>query len=251
VPVPVSLSTRAFAVAARSAGAPRDAVVRQAFAVEIAAQGGREIAFTLSTASVDRSGDVIDQAGWQLDGYRRNPVVLWAHDPRQLPIGRAVEVGVEDGRLRAVAEFVTADLNPQGERVFRMLREGWLGAVSVGFIPLAWDWAEGEDRAGGIDFKRQELTEFSVVPVPANPDTLVETRALAGEGEDPIAGWARDVLGVTAGDVVISAARLERLEAAHAELVARKAAEMVTPPPPARLPKITEAYARLASLGRR
>ncbi|MBL8659392.1 MAG: HK97 family phage prohead protease [Rhodospirillales bacterium] len=248
--MPAPMSTRAFAVAARTDGVPKDTVVRQAFAVEIAPQAGREIAFTLSTGDEDRSGDIVDPRGWRLDAYRRNPVVLWAHDTRQLPIGRAVDIALEDGRLRAVAEFATADLNPQGERVYRMLREGYLSAVSVGFIPLEWDWADGEARAGGIDFKAMDLTEFSVVPVPANPNSLIETRGVPAD-EDAIAGWARDVLGVTAGDMIVPARRLERLEKAHAELVARKAAEMVAPPPPPRLPRITEAYARLASLGRR
>ena len=131
-----------------------------------------------------------------------------------------------------------------------MLREGYLSAVSVGFVPLEWDWADDEARAGGIDFKAMDLTEFSVVPVPANPNSLIETRAVPGD-DDAIAGWARDVLGVAAGDAIVPAARLERLEKAHAELVAIKAAALVSPPPPRPLPKITEAYARLASLGRR
>ena len=30
------------------------------------------------------------QAGWIFDNYDRNPVVLWGHDDRQLPVARAI-----------------------------------------------------------------------------------------------------------------------------------------------------------------
>jgi hypothetical protein len=35
----------------------------------------------------------------------------------------------------------------------------------------------------GIDFKRQELLEFSVVPVPANANALIEARSYRGQRE--------------------------------------------------------------------
>ena len=60
---------------------------------------------------------------------------------------------------------------------FQLYAEGFLHAVSVGFRPLDWRWAAGEERADGIDFQRQELLEFSCVPVPANPEALVAVRA--------------------------------------------------------------------------
>ena len=40
----------------------------------------RSMAFVISTAEVDRHGDVIMAEGWQLDSYQNNPVFLWAHD---------------------------------------------------------------------------------------------------------------------------------------------------------------------------
>jgi len=36
----------------------------------------REITFTISTSGVDRDGDILDQAGWELGNYIKNPVVL-------------------------------------------------------------------------------------------------------------------------------------------------------------------------------
>jgi hypothetical protein len=38
----------------------------------------------------------------------------------------------------------------------------------------------------GIDFKRQELLEFSIVPVPANANALIEARAYGGSRDPSI-----------------------------------------------------------------
>ena len=49
------------------------------------------ISFVLSTDEVDRHGDVIATAGWNLDSYRKNPGFLWAQDYARPVLGRAVE----------------------------------------------------------------------------------------------------------------------------------------------------------------
>lgn len=148
--------------------------------------GDRRLRFTISTGSVDRDNDTIDPAGWELDAYRANPVVLWAHDHRALPVARALEVGVTSGRLMAVAEFASHQF---AQTVFELYRDGFMRATSVGFRAL-----EHERNAhGGVRFKRQELLEFSCVPVPANAEALV---AASGKGiaVEHVKNWAREVL---------------------------------------------------------
>src|SRR5690606_23849409 len=121
--------------------------------------------FTISTDSVDRENDTISVEGWDLETYRRNPVVLWAHSRIDTPIGRAIEVGVRDGALRSTAEFDLDD--PFATLVYRKLKRGFLNAVSVGFVPKEWTW---DETRGGFNFLRQELVEYSVVPVPMNAE---------------------------------------------------------------------------------
>ena len=53
-----------------------------------AEQTDSKITFVASTANPDRYGDVVDQKGWNLKAYERNPVVLLNHNPNQLPIGK-------------------------------------------------------------------------------------------------------------------------------------------------------------------
>ena len=149
----------------------------------------RALRFTISTDSVDREQDRIAIAGWDLTAYRKNPVVLWGHDASRLPIGRAFDVAVEDGALKASVEFIP-DSTPEGgqfaESVYRLARGGFIAATSVGFRPLKWDYTSDKDRGGddwwpGIDFEEQELVELSIVTVPANPEALVDA-PLPGEG---------------------------------------------------------------------
>jgi HK97 family phage prohead protease len=149
----------------------------------------RALRFTISTGSVDRERDTIAIAGWDLSNFKNNPVVLWGHDASRLPIGRAFDVTIEGGALKASVEFIPDD-TPEGgqfaEAVYRLARGGFIAATSVGFRPLKWDYSTDKDRGAddwfpGIDFAEQELVEFSIVTVPANPEALVDA-PLPGEG---------------------------------------------------------------------
>lgn len=160
-------------------------VQRKQFHTEVrAADGDRRLRFVISTGDEDREGDTINPEGWVLDNYRRNPVVLWAHDHSALPVAKAHEISAQDGRLIAVAEFATHDF---ADEVYQLYRERFLRATSVGFRPLEWS----RNEAGGVDFLEQELVEFSCVPVPANPNALI---AAAGKPTPQLRRWAREVL---------------------------------------------------------
>jgi HK97 family phage prohead protease len=173
--------------------APEGAAVYKTFtADEIKAVDGEERAhtFTLSTATPDRDRDVIGQDGWKLNAFKKNPVVLWAHSYDQLPLGKASKIKVVDGKLQAKTEWAPAEANPFAEQVHQLIKGGFLSAVSVGFKPLKWNFNE---QRGGIDFQEQELLEFSVVPVPANAEALIESRAYDGAVEE-LEAWATKTL---------------------------------------------------------
>ena len=130
--------------------------------------------FTISTATPDRMNDSVAVDGWRLDAYKKNPLVLWSHDGSMLPVGRASAVWVQGNKLKATAEFAPADVNPFAERVRKMVERGFLNATSVGFAPIKFKFSEDKSRPLGIDFLEQELLEFSIVSVPANPDALID-----------------------------------------------------------------------------
>lgn len=134
------------------------------------ATGMEQFTFVASTETVDREGDIIMSDGWDLEAYSRNPVVLFGHDYRSLPVGRAVAVKIEQSQLHVSVDFTPDDVNPDGYRIYKLVQAGFLNAVSVGFRPIKYIW---NDEHNGYDFQGQELLELSIVPVPANQEALL------------------------------------------------------------------------------
>lgn len=162
-------------------------VLRRAMETEVRAVEGEErsLDFVISTASVDRYGDTVALDGWKLTNFRKNPVVLWMHDNTMLPVGKASNVRVEDGALKARVTFTPSGMVKYNDIVLEMLKGGFLSATSVGFAPIKYAFVDKPDRQFGIDFLEQELLEFSIVTVPANAEALIEGRSL--EATPPIA----------------------------------------------------------------
>lgn len=139
------------------------------------AEGAPRIEFIITDESIDRENDRISIDGWTLDEYKRNPVVLWAHSSRDLPVAKAITLERSLDQLRSVAEFTPQDVNPFGHMVYRLYKAGFLHAVSVGFRPTEYSY--DPDRGYGINFLKQTLLEYSAVPVPANPNALAIARS--------------------------------------------------------------------------
>lgn len=205
-----------FRAAARAGNAPNTAIFRvQVSEPKALGDDSRKIRFCFSDGSVDRVGDTIDPRGWDVTGFTKNPVALWAHDSFEPPIGRASNLLVEDLRLMGDIEFASPDLYPFADTIYRLVKAKYINATSVGFIPLEYHWSDDDDREYGIDFERQELVEISVVPVPCNSNALAEARA-KGIDTRPLVEWAERTLD-SGGKIIIPRAELERLRKAAKE----------------------------------
>lgn len=173
-----------------SGDASNDVLLRKEFVTEVEPGADRTIKFTISTGSADREKDIINPSGWDTTNYLQNPVVLFAHDYDSLPVARAISLRQDGDTLVAEAQFADAELNPMAEQVYQMLKQGFLRGASVGFRPLSYQFNE---ERGGVDFDKQELLEFSVVPVPANPGALMSAGLKAADVA-LITKWAKDTL---------------------------------------------------------
>ena len=168
-----------------------------------AEEEGLKLFFTISTPHVDRDGDIIDQTGWDLDEYKKNPVVLWAHDSSSPPVARAnatylspvanKSTGDDQIHLMSVAEFPSRDLYPFANMVGRLYKNGFLHGASVGFLPVEYEMNKEREGFAPVDFKAQKLLEWSAVPVPSNPEGLVQARS-AGIDLVPMIEWAEKIL---------------------------------------------------------
>jgi hypothetical protein len=131
------------------------------------------VPWTFSNGAVDRYLERIDPAGWELDSFRRNPVVQWAHRSDIPAIGKAAGVGVGQGALTGEVVFHPREIDPCGWSIGERVRFGSLTAGSVGFIVLQIEIPEPNPDTELI-YRRQELVEFSICNVPANPFALVQ-----------------------------------------------------------------------------
>jgi hypothetical protein len=127
-------------------------------AIKAAGDNAGSFKVVISTADEDRQGDQLDQSKWKLENYKENPVVLWAHNYTDPPIGICTSISVEGGQLIAVGKFAPSELNPFAAQIAGLYDAGFIKATSVGYM-------QHED--GYL-----ELLEFSFVPVPANPFAL-------------------------------------------------------------------------------
>lgn len=124
-----------------------------------------------STSVLDRDRELIKTEGWELDNFKKNPVILLSHEYRQPPIGKALWIKKDENGLKFKAQFAKTQV---AEEVFQLYKDGFMRAFSVGFIPKEWEDGDLEDeKKPRRIYTRQELLEISAVSVPSNPEALV------------------------------------------------------------------------------
>ena len=150
------------------------------------------LSYIASTDQVDRYGDVVDQSGWDLSGFKSNPVILFNHHQDSLPIGKAKNIEVRDNRLEIDIEFDMSD--EYSAKIARKAEGGFLNAVSVGFAPIEFstrgdlprDHKAFEEKSTGNYYHRSELLEVSLVTVPANAGAIETPHAAKQFGFDDL-----------------------------------------------------------------
>jgi len=117
----------------------------------------------------DRMGDVVDAQGWELGNFKKNPVMLWSHNPSNPPVARADKVWVDDKGLQVKGTWAPT---PFAQELRTLFENGFLNALSVGFIPLEMS----PNKENGFNITKQELYEISWVGIPADPRALATSR---------------------------------------------------------------------------
>ena len=137
----------------------------------------------MSDESVDRMGDVIEPAGWDLSsfkpGQKFNPIALFNHKADQV-VGQWADVRVKAGRL--IGRFMPAEPGSSAiaDTVRKLIEQNILRAVSVGFEPIEREPLndKSDEFFGPFRFKRQALLEASIVSVPANPNAVAIAKSM-------------------------------------------------------------------------
>lgn len=142
---------------------------------------------TASTNDVDRDNEIVLPTGIDRKMFRKNPVILWAHDSSKMPLGYSLWEKVEGDALKAFIKFADRPADhPEAaewpaDTAFSLVEQKVLRGVSIGFLPLDArpplekeivanpKWA-GASRV----ITKSLLCEISIVPVGCNQNALVE-----------------------------------------------------------------------------
>lgn len=146
-------------------------------------------ALRIIAATAGRKGDGLNLTmdGADLARFQSNPVVGYGHQywgREGLPIGRSDKTWIDDDKLMMDVSFDQED--DFARTVERKYRDGYLNAFSIGFD--VWDVDDNGVPRGW------ELFEVSAVPLPMDPNAVVEsgrelalTRALGLDPADAVA----------------------------------------------------------------
>jgi HK97 family phage prohead protease len=151
------------------------------FALAANREAGDGIPWILSTFDLDRFFERIDPAGWDYKRYMDNPVIEWAHLYDIPAIGKAEGLFTDDKGLHGSVVFNKKDYDPFGWAIGERVKAGIIRAGSVGFRVIEIEIPDKETAKDGttLIFRKQELLEFSICNVPANPWALVKPMALS------------------------------------------------------------------------
>ncbi|MDE2102041.1 MAG: AAA family ATPase [Patescibacteria group bacterium] len=148
------------------------------------------IPFIVTTLREDRDGDVVVPMGIETGNFELNAVWFFGHQQHPIPIGK----GVKDGKLSfAKAERLAKagcwfdPRDPDSVMIYHKVKDGFLNATSIAFVPLQARRRDREEEKGIFDrahphtqpmqppgwlFERVDLTEISIVGVPSNAGAI-------------------------------------------------------------------------------
>lgn len=176
-------------------GTQRKQLSEVTFSADKTLAAKRQIRVTAASGKADRVGDIIKIDGIDLTNFSANPVVLWAHDHDGLPVARAVESGVVNGRLVMTFQFATAEEYAFADTVYKLIIGGFINAVSIGARIKSATWIKDEDgNIIGRKFTELELLEVSIVPIPADSKALITAVKSGAVEEADFQEWVAKTL---------------------------------------------------------
>lgn len=153
----------------------------------------------VTTPKKDRDGDILRTEGAEIDPFMP---LLWHHIP-SMPVGKMIKVLVHNKKRLVVATAVID--SALGHDVAALVEFGAL-RISHGFRPLEFEALESKEEDGepvGLDIKRFEIMEQSVVSVPSNTDAVISA-ADRGKLSDPmVKQWASSLRKGTPASVAV------------------------------------------------
>lgn len=151
------------------------------------------VEFVASDETLDCHREIVRASGWKFTHFAKNAPFVDSHDYSSITklLGQVTGWRVEKGQLIETVQY-SLEANTLASWAFKMVRDGFLKAVSVGFVPLRlaskWD-ATPADFLSAINelkldaqtaakltviYLEQEQIELSQCVIGANPNALAK-----------------------------------------------------------------------------
>lgn len=159
-------------------------MIHKAFSADVSVgEGDRSVTAKISTAAVDRDGEVLVPMGCNTKDFEKNPVVFLNHNYFDLPVGKCVAIKRTDEAIVAKTVFAErpadypADKEWVPDTLLSLFKQGVVKGFSVGFTPIEVRPATEKDAAKygkGVNrvFGKWNMLEYSVAPLPANQEAV-------------------------------------------------------------------------------
>jgi HK97 family phage prohead protease len=186
------LGVKKEAVGSHKVSGDVELIASEPFTLAADGEAAQGLHWTLSTYDLDRFSERIDPAGWDIRAYLENPVVEWAHNYLIPAIGKIESLHADGKGLHGVVVFNGKEYDAFGWGIGQRVKSGVIRAGSVGFRPLEIEIPGKEDSKDGttLIFRKQELVEFSICNVPANPRALAnKSEQVTGNRENASQFW--------------------------------------------------------------
>lgn len=143
----------------------------------------RVLQYTTTNEARDRYGDIVRAKGADLASYKKNPVIMLAHNYQGFPVGASINIWIntQDRSIPAWGLFFDdrVDISGRSELTFKFGLSGGMKACSIGFIPKESYRPSSSDDAEkmglgkyGVEYLKWEYLEWSPCGIPANPEAL-------------------------------------------------------------------------------
>ena len=178
---------------------PKDIIIKE---------GERAAVRLVSTANLDRDGEILIPKGVMLDDFRQAPSVLYAHDYKGLPIGsdqwiKTVSQGILAKTVYAKHQFA--------EDVYQCVKDKHLRSNSVGFIPV--DFHSMDTDKEGFSQCQDVLEKEYGIPrdVSGKAKTIYSKWILLEHSDVPVASNAQSLnIAVSKGILNLQSERLKK-----------------------------------------
>lgn len=156
-------------------------------------EGSRTDVSTITTDAVDHQKEVVLPSGLDFAVFRANPVVPFSHNYDTLPVGKCTWIKGSGNGIAAMTKYAKCPPNHTDwlpDAILSMMQEGMCTGKSIGFIPQHMRAPTAEEvarrpelKAANVVIDKARLLEYSIAPVPCNPDalTVAVSKSLGGD----------------------------------------------------------------------